>query len=77
MPGRHRPVIHVTDRVAQLALAQFLLFDATVESLSMLGERLTGSGAPAAGRDAQRELLEPYRVRYALLRRMWSEPTRH
>lgn len=56
------------DRMAQFAVAQFLLFDATVESLSMLGERLVNGHK--AGQD---ELAEPFRARYKLMRRVLRE----
>jgi hypothetical protein len=56
------------DRMAQFAVAQFLLFDAAVESLSVLGERL------ASRRKAEQdELVEPFRARYRLMRRVLRE----
>lgn len=64
----------VQDRVAQLAVAQFLFFEAAVESLSLLGERLYGLQPDTVDRDA---LAEPFRARYGLMRDMLREPPSH
>jgi hypothetical protein len=60
------------DRVAQLAVAQFLLFEATVESLSVLGERLARRGK-ASDAPSSEELIAPFRARYKLMRRVLRE----
>ena len=64
------------ERVAQLAVAQYLLFDATVESLSILTERLVDPRtARELGETRPRALVEPFQSRFALLRRMLDEQT--
>ena len=65
----------VGERVAQLAVAQYLLFDATVESLSILTERFVHPRtARELGETQPRALVEPFQSRFALLRRMINEP---
>ena len=62
------------ERVAQLAVAQYLLFDATVESLSILTERFVAPRtARELGETKTRALVEPFQSRFALLRRMLDE----
>jgi len=62
--------------LAEVAIAQFLLFEATVESLSVLGEHLArgrstdaASGTNTLQRSA-REIAEPFRVRYSYYKRL-------
>jgi hypothetical protein len=74
MPHRKQFSESVQDRVAQLAVAQFLLFEAAVESLSMLGEHLYGLQPVPVDRNA---LAEPFRARYGLMRDMLREPPPH
>lgn len=65
------------EQVARLAVAQFLLLEATVESLSVLGERLAGSTREPLTLTTRDAMIEPFRARYALLRDMLRQPTRH
>ena len=74
LPTDTAPASHV----ARLAVAQFMLFDAALESLSTLGENLARRRARPAGREdgeageefSASELTEPFRVRYEYFRRM-------
>lgn len=65
-------------RIAQLAVAQYLLFEATVESLAALGDSVARRREHKAAipLDGHR-LTEPFRVRYALFRRMLDEDRLH
>jgi hypothetical protein len=69
--------------LAHLAVAQFLLFEATLESLSVFGERLTrikpdaSAGPSGPEPSVSMELSEPFRVRYACFRRMLAQEARH
>ena len=66
------------EQVARLAVAQILLLEATIESLSVLGERLAGSPRDDDTPTARDAMLEPFRARYLLLRELMREPpTRH
>jgi len=60
--------------VANLALAQFLLLEATVESLATLGERLSMKSETEG--DGEGDLLEPFRVRYSWYRHVLREQQR-
>jgi hypothetical protein len=63
--------------IARLAVAQYLLFDATIESLSVLGENVARLRARAAGATqddddafSASELTEPFVARYQVFRRL-------
>jgi hypothetical protein len=62
--------------LAEVAIAQFLLFEATVESLSALGEHLARARPtdPALGKStlqrSAREITEAFRVRYSYYKRL-------
>jgi hypothetical protein len=64
------------EHLARFALAQYLLFDAVVESLSTLGENVAQRRARAAGAGDEdeefsaSELTEPFRARYEYFRRV-------
>ena len=74
--SNHKPAT-AGDQVARIAVAQFLLLEATVESLSILGERLSGTAREPRSATTREAMIEPFRARYALLRDMMREPTRH
>jgi len=64
-------------QVARFAIAQYLLFDAVVESLSTLGEnvaQLRQRAATPTGEDADEfsasELTAPFRARYEYFKRL-------
>lgn len=63
--------------IARLAVAQFLLLEATVESLSVLGERLSSATRDAQSLTTREAMVEPFRTRYVLLRAMLRQPSRH
>jgi len=71
--------------LSDVAIAQFLLFEATVESLSVLGENLARArgrandvamGSKPLKRSA-RELAEPFRVRYSYYKRLRESRQTH
>lgn len=71
--------------LSDVAIAQFLLFEATVESLSVLGENLARAGVranefPIRGKTLQRsarKLAEPFRVRYSYYKRLRESRQTH
>lgn len=63
------------DHLARFALAQYLLFDAVVESLSTLGENVAKRRGRAGDEHEDEEfsaseLTEPFRARYEYFRRV-------
>ena len=61
------------DYLARFALAQYLLFDAVVESLSTLGENVAQRRARAGDEEEEfsaSELTAPFRARYEYFRRV-------
>ncbi|MBP8924970.1 MAG: hypothetical protein KBG75_03885 [Pseudomonadales bacterium] len=63
-------------QIAHFAIAQFLLFEATVESLAALTETVSRLRQPGEPVDST-QLTEPFRVRYALFRRMLDQERLH
>jgi hypothetical protein len=77
MNRNERASVPPGEPIARLAVAQFLLLEAAVESLSVLGERLAGASPDAGGVSTREAMLGPFRARYALLRQVIGRPTRH
>ena len=65
-------------QIAHFAIAQFLLFEATVESLAALTETVSRLRRREPGEAFDPEqLTEPFRVRYILVRRMLERARLH
>ena len=65
-------------QIARFAIAQFLLFEATVESLAALAESVAQLRGRRPGKAIDTApLTEPFRVRYILFRRMLERDRLH
>jgi hypothetical protein len=72
----HTPdAMHSDTRIARFAIAQFLLFEATVESLAALGPAMSRLRHHQPADTGQ--LTEPFRARYRVFRRMLEEDRKH